>query len=145
MRTLKDLADDFERMALTLPDEVTNNLSVKCVEVILHDLLQVTPVDTSKALSNWQVTLDAPATESIDAYYPGKKGSTAEISREEAYNNGVAVLAQKKPGQLVYITNCLPYIQRLNEGWSQQEPAGFVERAILLGRLYVEDPASFAD
>lgn len=144
MRRLKDLANDFDALALTLPAEVTNNVSVECVEIILVDLLQVTPVDTSKALSNWQVTLDTAATETIDAYYPGKQGSSAAVSREAALAAAKQVLQLKKPGQVVYITNCLPYIQRLNEGWSAQEPAGFVERATLLGRLFTENPASFA-
>jgi hypothetical protein len=30
-----------------------------------------------------------------------------------------------------YIQNNVPYIERLNDGWSSQAPAGFVEKAIL--------------
>jgi hypothetical protein len=32
--------------------------------------------------------------------------------------------------QTIWILNGLPYIERLNEGHSQQAPAGFVETAI---------------
>lgn len=143
MASLADLAAQFDELADSLPQAVTVNVSVQCVEIILTDLLQVTPVDTSKALSNWQVTLNAPATESIPAWYPGENGSTAVVSREAALQAAKIVLEAKKAGEAVYITNCLPYIDALNSGSSTQEPAGFVERAQLLGRLFVEDPSSF--
>lgn len=143
MRTLLDLANDLDRLALTLPGEVTNNLSIEATDIILNDLLSTTPVDSGKAISNWQIGLDAPPTERLDAYYPGKYGSTALICREAALEAAQAVLKAKKPGQTVYISNLLPYIRRLNDGWSEQEPAGFVERAMLLGRLFTENPSSF--
>ncbi len=55
-------------------------------------------------------------------------------SAAETINQARAVLATKKPGQKIYITNNLPYIRRLNDGYSKQAPAGFVERAVLIGR-----------
>lgn len=144
MRTLADLAKQFNQLATTLPQETTNNLSIEAVEVILNDLLMVTPVDSGQAISNWQVALDQPPQERLPAYFPGKLGSTAVVCRTAALEAAQSVLGAKKAGQTVYISNVLPYIRRLNDGYSDQEPAGFVERAILLGRLFTENPSDFA-
>lgn len=143
MRTLRDLADDLEEMADNLPLQIATNLSVETVEVMLVYLLQATPVDTSQALSNWQVTLNVPAEEILPAYYPGEQGSTAVISREAALKVAKEVLAKKQPGDTVYITNCLPYIDGLDKGDSDQNPGGFVAGATMLGRLFAENPSNF--
>lgn len=133
----------MDKLATTLPAEVTNNVSIEAAELILNDLLTVTPVDTSKALSNWQASLDVEPDTILPAYYPGAFGSTAIISREAALEAAQKIFAAKKPGQRLYISNLLPYIRRLNDGSSDQAPAGFIERAVLLGRLFSEDPNSF--
>ena len=143
MRTLLDLANELDQLATTLPPQVTNNLSLEAAELILNDLLSVTPVDSGKAISNWQVTLDTPPQEALPAYYPGKQGSTQVICQTAALEAAQAVLKAKRPGQTLYISNVLPYIRRLNDGYSGQAPAGFVERSILLGRLFTENPSSF--
>lgn len=145
MRNLTNLADDLFRLANTLPFVVAQNVSIGAARVILADLLAVTPVDTSQAISNWRVTLNAPVISQIPAYFPGKGGFTAQASRDSAWRAGLSVLATKQPGQQIFIGNALPYIRKLNDGSSTQAPAGFVERATLLGQLYVQNPANFAN
>jgi hypothetical protein len=138
MRTLRDLANWLERVAIKLPEQASNERAKKAAEIILADLIAVTPVDTTKAVSNWQIGLGTPAHETLPPYAPGKSGATASISRAAALSVGKQLLAIKKPEQPVFISNPLPYIRRLNNGWSKQAPAGFVERAVLLGRLFAE-------
>lgn len=47
---------------------------------------------------------------------------------------GKAVLGDGVPLEpKIFIQNNLPYAQRLNEGWSSQAPAGFIEKAIVAG------------
>lgn len=132
-RTLLDLAISLERRVNKL-DEEASNAAVQVALTILGDLVYVTPVDTSKALSNWQASLDEPPSDSIQPYYPGEQGSTQRASAQAALNAAKAILRGKKPGDTIYLSNLLPYIRRLNDGYSAQAPAGFVERAVLLGR-----------
>lgn len=111
--------------------------SAKAVDVtmaIVGDLVRVTPVDTSQALSNWQVSINAPVAAAIPPYVPGEAGSSRAASGAEAVQVARATLSRKQPGQSIYISNVLPYIVPLNNGSSRQQPAGFVERALLIGR-----------
>jgi hypothetical protein len=130
---LLDLAASMERKAKAI-DAAASQLAVETAQTIVGDLAFKTPVDTSQALSNWIVTLDAPSTGKIKPHFPGEGGSSQKSSAGETINQARAVLAKKKPGQKIYITNNLPYIRRLNDGYSKQAPAGFVERSVLIGR-----------
>lgn len=132
-RSLLDLANDLEKKAAKI-DADASKVAVDVALAIVGDLAYSTPVDTSQAISNWITTLEAPANFKQDPYYQGEGGSTYRASAAETINQAKAALANKKPGQTIYITNNLPYIKRLNDGYSAQEPAGFVERAILIGR-----------
>lgn len=138
MTTLADLADRMNKLAASL-DQKASDTAVKAATAILKDLTTVTPVDTSQALSNWQVGLGGPVTNKIPPYFPGLGGSTADKSAAAALRAGIAALQNKKPGVSIFISNNLPYIRRLNEGYSRQAPAGFVERAVLIGRKIAED------
>jgi hypothetical protein len=92
-----------------------------------------TPVDTGRARSNWQAELNAPADGVIDAYADGKGASTAGANATAAMQQAAAVIATHKSGDSIHLTNNLPYIGRLNDGWSAQAPAGFVEQAVHAG------------
>lgn len=137
MASLLDLANRLEKVATKL-DETASDAAVKVASEILKDLLNVTPVDTSKALSNWQIGLGSPPDARLKPYFPGLGGSTQEASANAALKAGLDVLKGKKAGVTIYITNNLPYIRRLNDGYSKQAPAGFVERAVLIGRKKAE-------
>lgn len=111
--------------------QAASNVAVDVAKTITGDLAFRTPVDTSRALSNWIVTLGAESNKKIDPHVWGFKGSTHHESAAETYSAAVSVLAKKKPGQPIYISNNVDYITELNEDHAQ---AGFVERAVLLGR-----------
>lgn len=135
-KSLIDLAEELEAKASEI-EEQGSDLAVKVAMTIIGDLAYRTPVDTSTAISNWQVTLGFPAKGSIPAHYLGRLGSTYSASASETVSLAKLILKPKKAGQYIYISNNLPYIRKLNEGSSQQAPAGFVERAVLLGRKQV--------
>ena len=117
--------------------EMGNARAVKVATAVVTDLAYVTPVDESTALSNWQVQLNSPASSAIRAFFTGSKGSTKAQSAQAAVEDAKRVLKNKKPGEKIYLSNLVPYIGRLNDGSSTQEPKGFVERAVLVGRLTV--------
>ena len=48
-------------------------------------------------------------------------------------DKSLTALSSFKLGDSVYIANGLPYIRRLNDGHSTQQPEGFIEKAIQVG------------
>lgn len=139
MATLLDLATRLEKRASTLRQEASDS-ALAVAAVCLEHLVNETPVDSSKALSNWQVRIGTAASGSIDAYYLGTQGSTAAESAANALLVGRAILKGKLPGQAIYLSNTLPYIQRLNDGYSAQAPKGYVEACVLLARTTIKRP-----
>jgi hypothetical protein len=138
MATLTDLATRMQAIAEVIPKNV-NELKKKIVRTIVVDLVYVTPVDTSNALSKWTVDKSPITDRSFSPYFLGYKGSTQAQSAQEAVRDADQVLAGVKPGVPVYVGNAAPYIRKLNdEGSSRQEPAGFAQRAFLLGRKQLE-------
>lgn len=130
---LYDLAERFEKKAAAL-DQKASNAAVAVALAIIDDLSYHTPVDTSQALSNWNVNLGSAATGTNGPHYPGMFGSTQHASAQETIAKAREILKNKKPGVAIHITNNLPYIVRLNDGYSKQVPAGFVERSVIVGR-----------
>ena len=58
-------------------------------------------------------------------------------------NDSEAALRVKthKLGDKVQIATSIPYMKRLNDGWSTQQPAGFIERSIQVGVLQGKEMA----
>lgn len=138
MGTLLDLASRMQKLKADLPKQV----SLCCVQTALKlewFLLIETPVDTSNALSNWQGSLDEPINVEITPYVPGSMGLTKLQSANEAYQVLVQKLANKKPGQIIYLSNNAPYIKDLNNGTSKQAPAGFVESCVMQAKQFIKE------
>jgi hypothetical protein len=148
--TLLDLAnqmDALEKRVKAASKSTTDDVALS----ILNDLVQVTPVDVGTAISNWQLTLDAPASDIVPAYAPSPKGRTkhgvwthvvdpiitAQNNLPLILDAARRVLSARQLGQTIYLANNLPYIQELNDGSSEQAPSGFVDRALILGREVV--------
>lgn len=78
-----------------------------------------TPVDTGHARANWIPSVGQPNTTESDG------------SGNAAYQSGVVAVASYKLGQgALWVANVVPYVTRLNYGYSAQAPALFVEMAI---------------
>jgi len=82
--------------------------------LIFTDLTLQTPVRTGRARANWLTSLFKPRTETVDA---SAGIATFDIS---GYKLGVSI----------FIANNLPYIRRLNAGWSKQAPSMFVDAIV---------------
>lgn len=89
-----------------------------------------TPVDTGHARRNWVPSVASP--------FEGIALSNAE------HDAGVAVVIRFKLGDgALYLSNNVPYVPRLNLGWSKQAPAGFIEAAIMRADATIR--SKFAD
>lgn len=114
--------------------DVAHELKQEAATAMLVHLVRETPVDTSQALSNWQIGNGVPVIAEIPPYVRGLRGSTAGASQDAAIAEGKERIARSKPGEPIYLSNLLPYIRRLNNGWSKQHPGGFVQSAMMIGR-----------
>lgn len=128
MAVFKSFEQFSRRMKAIAANVVTGSNDVKrrTALVLDRELVIATPVDTGRARSNWIVSVESPSDEIKEDYSPNYAPGPEEES----------IIGRAVPGQSIFVTNNLPYIKRLNEGYSAQAPAGFVESAILTASRY---------
>lgn len=121
MATAIEITNQLERLG--------NRAVIKAVLDTLANLVAApseggTPVDTGWARANWIPSIGESGRDPIGE--PGNSGTASA-----AQQSGMAgVLGYDISQGKVYITNNVPYIGALNDGHSQQQPRGFVQRAI---------------
>jgi hypothetical protein len=132
--------EEFGAWAISEGNQVpirANETKKAVTRVVAADLIEVTPVDISTALSNWQVGIGGAPLGPIPAYVEGSFGSTEKASESIAIEQAELYIHAAEPGESVFISNKVEYITKLNEGSSRQAPANFVERSVLLGESFV--------
>lgn len=141
MGDLTTLARRIEKIEKELPNNVsalTVEVATKVIEQLVSSPPQGTPVDTSKAESNWQVGVGRRPGAYLPAHILGAKGSTAGASAAIVMADALAALAGRKAGQVIYISNVAPYIRKLAyEGHSKQSPPGWVEASVMNAQRFV--------
>lgn len=137
MTSLRQFADKMRKLDSELPQQL-NSLVIRAAIRIFDDLATVTPVDTSKAVSNWQVSINIPVGTEVNAHISGERGSTYSESLQITLERGLPIIQGKQPGEVLYISNLVDYIEDLNNGSSRQAPANFVERAVLIGNDIIQ-------
>ena len=85
---------------------------------LFSSVIKMTPVDTGRAKGNWQCTITNPATEVIN-----RNGEGAALGE-------VLSVVPQHAGNKVFLSNNLPYIERLEYGYSNQAPSGMVRISI---------------
>lgn len=138
MLTVKEVRNGL-RTALEGATREANERSKKAVRAGAKYLIATTPVDTTKALSNWTVGLSAPNKVELDP-----RGDSRDVSGAAVYAEVDRIIRTKKAGQSAYLTNNAPYITRLNAGSSQQAPAGFIENAGVIMREELKKPSGWS-
>lgn len=109
------------------------DLTGKAIKKITLDLtanlVEVTPVDIGWARANWVPSIGRP---SLPRTISGKPTAGQLSAKEGKQEQGLAKVATQYTLDqgVVFVSNNVPYILRLNDGHSQQEPAGFIQRAI---------------
>lgn len=87
---------------------------------LFGSIIKDTPVDTGRAKGNWQTTIGAPASGTVDRL--GESEALADVSQKTASFGA---------GKVIYLSNNLPYIYRLEyDGWSQQAPGGMLRKNV---------------
>ena len=92
-----------------------DTLTKKITGDMLTTIVAATPMATSAARGNWRVGI-------------GTVDTTADLSSRGAVAVGLPKIAsQGGLGKIVYISNSLKYIERLNNGWSMQAPKNLMQ------------------
>jgi len=85
---------------------------------VAQGVVMATPVDTGAARGNWKVS------STPDTSY---NNTTSDKSGQGALQKAFVFISQNaKLGSVIYIQNNLPYIERLEDGYSQQAPSGML-------------------
>lgn len=112
-------ANDFERFAKLTNASLDQTGRAIALE-LFGSVIKDTPVDTGRARGNWQTTIGSPASGQTDR--KGEGPALAEVSQQAASFGA---------GKVIYLTNNLPYIYRLEYlGWSQQSPDGMARKNV---------------
>ena len=107
---------EIDAFARKVPDRavlVQKNVTMEA----LRRLVFKTPVKSGRARGNWQVTIGDPAMGQLDVL---------DVDGSMTVAAGLAALAGLPPYQIVWISNNVDYIERLEHGHSKQAPEGML-------------------
>lgn len=108
---------NFGVKALKDADKLTKRIAGE----MLQQVVVATPVDTGQARGNWRVSVGV-----LDK----KTDQTQDRSGQGSITKGIATIQSGGGiGKVVYISNSLNYIKKLNDGWSMQAPKNFMQIA----------------
>lgn len=110
-------------------ERFTERVITKITLDVTANLTENTPVDTGWARANWVPQIGSPVVEDLSAITPTSQAAAGAAGRQQAALASVVAGYRIELGS-VFISNNVPYISDLNDGTSQQQPAGFVQRAI---------------
>jgi hypothetical protein len=83
--------------------------------------IDLSPVRTGRFRGNWFPSVGQMLVRVTD---------DVDKTGEKTFALGRVALSQWVPGDTIYITNSLPYAERLEYGWSKQAPAGVVRLTV---------------
>ena len=107
--------DGADKIARILEKRTTDLMRMATIE-FYRQITISTPVDTGRARAGWLITVNAPSTEIVPEgqyTYSAIPPDVPAVTINDRY----------------FITNNTPYIGKLNNGYSRQAPARFVELA----------------
>ena len=106
---------NFGVKALKDADKFTKRITGE----MLATVVVATPVDTGQARGNWRVSV---------CVLDKKTDQTQDRSGQGSISKGIATIPSGGGiGKIVYLSNSLNYIKKLNDGWSMQAPKNFMQ------------------
>ena len=117
MSSFADQLRAFETKTLDKMNRAARKITLDA----FSEVIQMSPVDTGRFRGNWQPAIGSAPSGTIEATDPSGNMVIAKVS---------GVVAGMQAGDVIYMANNLPYAQRLEDGWSQQAPAGMVRLTV---------------
>ena len=121
-----------DKIADYLKSQTENAMKIAIVEC-LRQLAISTPVDTGRGRYGYYCTVGKPS-EAIPDAAP-KRGQLYYPFPDIAIR--LSEMGKFSISDTLYITNNVPYIVKLNNGYSKQAPARFIERAAANAQMAV--------
>ena len=111
-------------------DRLTERLVVKVTLDVTANLVETTPVDTGWARANWVPAVGNRNRRPAESFSGRTPSAFVQAATAKQAAGQVQVAGYKLERGRVFVNNNVRYILRLNDGYSQQAPAGFVQGAI---------------
>ena len=125
MSFARDLKD-FELKFSGATNDFVQGVEISLFSSVIKD----SPVDTGRFRGNWQTSTASPATGvTIDVDPSGSSAISAMTSLVQSLNDG----------RVTFLTNNLPYAERLEYGYSKQAPGGMVRKNVARFQSIVND------
>ena len=131
---IKDNSGSFLKGINSIPGEVSAEIERNIRRAAINigsSIIMGTPHDTGLARGNWQTSVNEPIKTETTREDPNGSAATGQLK-------SVAGSFQIGLDNAIYITNNLPYINRLNSGWSVQASPGYIERAVEATQLQIK-------
>lgn len=103
---------------------------------VVTAVVQTTPIDTGRARFWWNVSMNRPNHNYEYESFEGG-GRVGDWLGKMATSRVAILRATEK--DIIYISNGLPYIGKLNRGYSAQAPRDYVRTASILGAQVVRN------
>jgi hypothetical protein len=118
---LRSLIEVLDNQQISL--KATRDLT----ELIFPLLVLRTPVDSGRARAHWSVLVGGSV---------GLVSDKTDKSGGATIDTGLGALASLTRPTRVRLVNPLPYINRLEKGWSQQAPSGWIRLTATEARAF---------
>ncbi len=140
--------DQFEAVMQRRRDQVANRMTQivqKAARAADQYVVTETPIDTGRAKSNWLGSVDAPINYGILAYAPGHDGSTIEANELAAMEQASVAITRfnAKKNKAIFLVNNVRYMGALNEGYSAQAAAGFIDQVVVIAQAAISGERIF--
>lgn len=132
--TISD-ANAFRRRMEDFHGEVLKRgkqLQMRVMGEVFAAVVAATPVGNK---SRWKRNLGKSPDKWQPKNYVGgtaRKGWQIKVGGIKSTRGPVGAIETVVPGQFASVVNAVPYMERLNNGWSRQAPAGFIDQAIAM-------------
>lgn len=118
----------FQKRAGDRAEQVLRKVGIE----VASSVIRKSPVDTGRFRANWVTSIVSPRNVTLD---------TTDSTGQKAVAAATKEILKAKLGEAIWISNNLPYAQRLEHGYSQQAPAGMVRVTVAEWQGYLNQAA----
>lgn len=111
---------DFAIQMRRFTDKSNENIDKAVRKISLEtfrNVIVMSPVDTGRFRGNWQTSIGAPVSGTVELVDPSGQMTVAQVAGDTQ---------RMSAGDVIFMVNNLPYGPRLENGWSNQAPNGMV-------------------
>ena len=136
-KNIRQMAADMKRQGFDMDNQI-NKMVKGIAKEYFAAVVDATPVDTSKAVTNWRASLNSPLGGEVGPGVPSVKGSGASGARARAKGLAQGTINAYMNDRSLYFTNNVPYIGVLNDGSPKHKASNMLRKGLRAARAYVK-------